>query len=1175
MQPDYKTTQLQGIADLTLTAPIKGGFVEGAFEAETHVERLRRVLGMLSAVRQFSREVALQASPFADSVGKFRAIHFFRFAIVAPDAGTGGPHKLFLNVTFDGGWEQYMRIIWGPLGTLLDLIFCNCEGYKLAYTTSFAEYMKWVRDNEKPSSFFYADSAATVADAQYLAQLDALERERGGLGDADARATKIVVAAQPPAVIQSAYAAQASIRVLKAIAALRGLFRPTPRDDQGVLLRFAHNLLSDLRGWIAQGLFDPGQVFDQMRSDFDTERVWFMIPRYPPLEKKDWRTFDLKNVQAGIAMPFKSASQAVHGALVLLRITNVSEAMTWLATCAVADGTDPGGGHVTLTLGLTFPGMARLGVHAEWLERLPREFAEGMEARAGILGDVRGNHPQYWRRPRRNWLNGAEVEPFGQPVALSSVHVLVQLRTTDAAAATDKLLARLIPEVGLLEDLPDGRKTGLSVLSVQVMAQQPPLPGEPFGRGHFGYADGASQPRLTPAPVPPSYWNDVVKKGELFLGYINDRGDGPGVDAQGQPVAEPNLLLDDGSFLVVRKLRQHADRLEQAVAGAVAALAPEKPAAQAALVEELRAKLMGRSSAGEALIPLQGPGGNDFNYRQDTDGAACPFAAHIRRANPREPRPSQMPPRIARRGMSYGQRAGAPTDDYGLVFMAYNASIAEQFEVIQRWLAGGNSTGASSAADDPFVGVPEAGRSRIFRFVRNGQVVRIDLGAKPLAELQWGVYAFVPSLAALQALASFVTPPPLPKAEPPAPPPDAKEVWKRRLEDGGSRDAAWREVRQQPDGVLETEYGWLVGTQDSVLSVLKDRGDGFSVSGYGKRMAASIGHGYLGQDDDQSNVGHRAPYVALVNEAIEASVPESTAYELALNVTRKVLDQMVPVVNGHRTATINIELISGAVIARLCTEWFGLPDGVHVKAGARSDDASAAALCPGHLLSVARYVFSPDPSPIVEEKAQKQGVTYLSAVADFLRSGQYTRAPVTKAIVEVLPNNIDLQATTVAGVMLGFPPTVLGNLISVVVAANRSRALWDWQQDLIDLGSETHAAVAGLLHQPLLDTMRLGPVPYMDWRTAGTDCKIGKHVIPKGKMVVIGLGSAAKDRDSDARLMFGGARDRGPGATDLRTVHACPGYGMAVGVMLGVIAALLTAGDLRPTADPRVFSLTA
>ena len=47
---------------------------------------------------------------------------------------------VLLNVVFDGGWEPYMRRIWRDLGPLLDLIFCNCEGYLLSVESSFAAY---------------------------------------------------------------------------------------------------------------------------------------------------------------------------------------------------------------------------------------------------------------------------------------------------------------------------------------------------------------------------------------------------------------------------------------------------------------------------------------------------------------------------------------------------------------------------------------------------------------------------------------------------------------------------------------------------------------------------------------------------------------------------------------------------------------------------------------------------------------------------------------------------------------------------------------------------------------------------------------------------------------------------------------------------------------------------
>ena len=41
--------------------------------------------------------------------------------------------------------------------------------------------------------------------------------------------------------------------------------------------------------------------------------------------------------------------------------------------------------------------------------------------------------------------------------------------------------------------------------------------------------------------------------------------------------------------------------------------------------------------------------------------------------------------------------------------MAYNADIGEQFEVVQRWISGGNSSGGFSGQSDPFLGVPENG----------------------------------------------------------------------------------------------------------------------------------------------------------------------------------------------------------------------------------------------------------------------------------------------------------------------------------------------------------------------------------------------------------------------------------------------------------------------------------
>ena len=71
--------------------------------------------------------------------------------------------------------------------------------------------------------------------------------------------------------------------------------------------------------------------------------------------------------------------------------------------------------------------------------------------------------------------------------------------------------------------------------------------------------------------------------------------------------------------------------------------------------------------------------------------------------------------------------------------MAYCASIAEQFETMQRWVAGGNSSGVGSAQADPLLGVPQPGESRMFRWVdASGAPKRADLGSKAVGRIAVG-----------------------------------------------------------------------------------------------------------------------------------------------------------------------------------------------------------------------------------------------------------------------------------------------------------------------------------------------------------------------------------------------------------------------------------------------------
>ncbi|RZU02947.1 Dyp-type peroxidase domain-containing protein [Rivibacter subsaxonicus] len=1186
MATQLRTTGLQGVTDLTVLAPIKQGLVPDAFRNVSYVERLKVVLAAINAVRQALRESALQPSPFADLIGNFRGIHFFRFAVIPPRT-PGTEHQLLLNVTFDGGWEPYMRIIWGPLGTLLDLVFCHCKDYPLAWFNSFDSYMAWVRANEVESNFFFSDSAATVADTHYLRLLEEKVRSDGGASGADLAACGVALSARPPAAIPGVYAVGSSLRVLKLFHDFREQFPNTtdpstrpPSPQDALLLRFTQDLLRDLHQWNAQGLFDPGRPFDQIGAVFRLERQWLMLPTAPRTQEPERRpVLDRGDIQVGIDAPYPDGSY--HGVLVLLRITAPAAARTWLrafittTTSAAAAAAMPPPA-ICRSIAITYAGLQRFGVPQPTLDLLPREFREGMEVRAGILGDLRANHPDAWRRPRRNWPQVAPpVPPAAAPpppaLELSTVHLLVQLRTDQLPGFPGpgglSIPPNLVPEIDAL----GAAGTGLDVLFVQPMKSRAPRPGEPAAPDAFGFADGISQPTLKPELPPRAYWSDQVRTGDLFLGYGNSRDDGP------LPVGDVrNALLDNGSFLVVRKLRQHPQRLDALVAAAAARLRPnDPPAAQAAFGEVIRSKLVGRRSDGTPLVAPPGGGYNDFDYRNDARGAQCPFQAHIRRANPRERLPLKLPARIARRGMSYQDGA-----EQGLIFMAYNASIAEQFEVIQRWLSGANSSGLSSEQSDPLLGVPEAGRRRIYRFEHAGEVMRVDLGADPLVTLEWGLYAFAPSLTALKEIESgTILSPALPKG--PAPPPPAADPMVAMLDDEDPlvRARAWTEVRTSHGGLHHLPgYGLLVGDKGRVLATLKDKGNNFSAVGYGDRMESTIGRGFLGMDDVGQHAGH-AVEAPGVNAALE-SINEAAAFDLAFKRTQTRLNELWAgaVAFGGSEAQVNLVELSRTVIARLCSDWFGLPDAAAalMVAAPPAQDAvlDNVARCPAHLLAVSRYVFSPRPANTVKNRALAQGPLVKKAVLNMLQQfdmGIGNPTPLVAAIRAALGSDLERQASTIGGAMLGFAPTVIANLVPVLFVWTESRALWTLQQTLLSAApAVSYVSADAVLRSALLSTMVLAPSPNAVWRTAMQAGALGVAGCPVRETVVLGLSSALQD-GGDPVLLFGGSRAPNHPA---HTLHACPGYKMAVGVMLGCAAALMAAGSLRATPDRRVLMLS-
>jgi deferrochelatase/peroxidase EfeB len=219
------------------------------------------------------------------------------------------------------------------------------------------------------------------------------------------------------------------------------------------------------------------------------------------------------------------------------------------------------------------------------------------------------------------------------------------------------------------------------------------------------------------------------------------------------PAAPPPPFARNGTFMVLRKLHQD-------VAG-FTALRDRLAEHDFNHDRELAAaKLVGRWPDGTPLVlrphsspespAIAAPERNDFRYANDPRGYACPIGAHIRRANPRdslhggEIRTRRH--RIIRRGMPYEEGP-----DRGLVFVCFNASIARQFEVVNRWLRDGGPFGLGRDADPLTVG-RAPGTSGMTTF--QGDVPVIAETGDPLVWARGGEYLFLPSLSALEELAA-------------------------------------------------------------------------------------------------------------------------------------------------------------------------------------------------------------------------------------------------------------------------------------------------------------------------------------------------------------------------------------------------------------------------------------
>ena len=457
---------------------------------------------------------------------------------------------------------------------------------------------------------------------------------------------------------------------------------------------------------------------------------------------------------------------------------------------------------VAVNIAFTYQGLKHLDIPDDTLHGFPDEFAMGMKARRDIIGDTGPNHYKHWDPV---WNDPADE-------LSQNIHILIGINAKEEGPleAAYQQICNIMAATGGVTQLAGHRgANGTSDLPYQ------PAVASDSNREHFGYADGIStsyfegcreNPRYVVGggkptgldPTTAAGWAPLAA-GEFVLGHADESGAYP--EAPGPP-----LFSRNGTYMVYRKLHQNVAtfrafiKAEGEKFGSVEAFAAklsgrwrngaplttfstEESANR--FVAELGALLdkarQGQATAAEnARLSELRLKLTAYDYNDDTDGAKCPFSAHIRRTNPRsalqfgQNKPFDTPGalsnrrRVLRRGLPYGESSENTTDadDHGVIFMIVNADLSRQFEFVQeQWINYGNDFRLSNDQDALLGnnGFNENGRGRGRMLIEGDAVTQkppyFCSGVPTMVETRGGDYFFVPSMTCLRMIALGIVDP--------------------------------------------------------------------------------------------------------------------------------------------------------------------------------------------------------------------------------------------------------------------------------------------------------------------------------------------------------------------------------------------------------------------------------
>lgn len=409
------------------------------------------------------------------------------------------------------------------------------------------------------------------------------------------------------------------------------------------------------------------------------------------------------------------------------------------------------------------------------------KFKEGMYINATNLGDLEGSKSE-----NVNWKFGTPSKPLDYLLIIASDSL------NGIKSKKETVVQYLGGSVNLVYD--------------EICSR---LPGE---KEHFGFKDGISQPairgridndtffstrniddsdprsKIFAKPSQPLVW-----PGQFIFGYPTQDTNDPTI---------PGALRDslpqwskNGSFLVLRRLRQDVSLFERTMEKMAVDVSQRYNIALDK--ETLMARCVGRWKDGTPLaVSPSMPDSeisedidrlNNFDYslvketeihkegekiilpkvEPDFLARKCPVFSHIRKVNPRKDGTEDGTEKtisklILRRGVPFGPafKEGEPENiERGLLFMAYQTSIAEQFEFVQRnWANALNRP--QGGGHDFIIGQPDS-KKRQARYFESSKVVEIS------SQEEWvfttgGEYLFSPSISGLrqflnEAKASYLT----------------------------------------------------------------------------------------------------------------------------------------------------------------------------------------------------------------------------------------------------------------------------------------------------------------------------------------------------------------------------------------------------------------------------------